>query len=65
MKLALAEHTFVIAEMANSHEGNLSTAKKIVEKASFAGVDAKKTFSFFDFVKSCSFYKIKETEGFL
>jgi len=42
MKLALAEHTFVIAEMANSHEGNLSTAKKIVEKASFAGVDAMK-----------------------
>ena len=37
-----SKHTFVIAEMANSHEGDLSTAKKIVEAALFAGVDAIK-----------------------
>ena len=33
---------FVIAEMANSHEGNLNHAKKITEKAAFAGADAIK-----------------------
>jgi N,N'-diacetyllegionaminate synthase len=34
--------TFVIAEMANSHEGNLATAKQITEKAAYAGADAIK-----------------------
>ena len=34
--------TFVIAEMANSHEGDIQTAKKIVEAASKAKADAIK-----------------------
>lgn len=33
---------FVIAEMANSHEGDVKTAKKIVEAAANAGADAVK-----------------------
>ena len=33
---------FVIAEIANSHEGSLSKAKKLVEYASVAGADAVK-----------------------
>ena len=33
---------FVIAEMANSHEGKLSLAKKITENAAKAGADAVK-----------------------
>ena len=42
MKLFRKKKIFVIAEMANSHEGNLSQAKKIVECASKAGADAIK-----------------------
>ena len=33
---------FIIAEMANSHEGELSVAKKITENAAKAGADAVK-----------------------
>ncbi|MDC0229326.1 N-acetylneuraminate synthase family protein, partial [Nitrosopumilus sp.] len=39
--------TFIIAEMANSHEGVLNTAKKIVKSAAEAGADAVKFQKFF------------------
>jgi len=42
MKLFSQNHVFVIAEMANSHEGSLSKAKKIVIAASNAKADAIK-----------------------
>ena len=38
---------FVIAEMANAHEGNLDNAKKIVRAASDAKADAIKFQKFF------------------
>lgn len=38
---------FVVAEMANSHEGDLSRAKKITEKASLAGANAIKFQKFY------------------
>ncbi len=40
--MAIFSKIFVIAEMANSHEGDLETAKKITESASLAGADAIK-----------------------
>lgn len=34
--------TFIVAEIGNNHEGSFSTAKKLINKASNAGVDAVK-----------------------
>ena len=34
--------TFIIAEIGNNHEGNISNAKKLIKLASKAGVDAVK-----------------------
>jgi len=42
MRLFKKNKIFIIAEMANSHEGKLSLAKKITENAAKAGADAVK-----------------------
>jgi len=41
------DRVFVIAEMANSHEGSLNLAKQITEKVALAGADAIKYQKFF------------------
>ena len=42
MTILSEKHVFVIAEMANAHEGNLSKAKEIIEAAASCNADAIK-----------------------
>ena len=42
-----ASNTYIIAEIGNNHEGNFLIAEKLIDKASYAGVDAVK-FQFFN-----------------
>lgn len=52
--------TFIIAEIGNNHEGNFNNAVKLIEKASYAGVDAVK----FQTFKTEMFVSINEKKRF-
>jgi sialic acid synthase SpsE len=41
-----SERVFIVAELGNNHEGNLATARRMVEEAAAAGVDAVKMQTF-------------------
>lgn len=51
-KIFQKKKTFIIAEVGNNHEGNLINAKKLINRAKFAGADAVK----FQFFKVDKFY---------
>ena len=42
LNLQRLDKTFIIAEIGNNHEGNIKNAKKLIDLASRAGVDAVK-----------------------
>jgi len=54
-KIFQKKKTFIIAEVGNNHEGNLINAKKLINRAKFAGADAVK----FQFFKVDKFYHTK------
>ena len=51
-KFILKKKIFIVAEIGNNHEGNISIAKKLINEASKAGADAVK----FQFFKLNNFY---------
>ena len=56
----------IIAEIGNNHEGSFSLAKKLIEKAAKAGVDAVKfqTFETEEFVNDLDQLKYKRYKKF-
>ena len=65
-KLNIKNKVLIIAEIGNNHEGSFSLAKKLIEKAAKAGVDAVKfqTFETEEFVNDLDQLKYKRYKKF-
>ena len=57
---------FIVAEVGNNHEGNISNAYKLIEKAKDSGVDAVKfqTYNVKKYYSDSDIKRIKKLESF-